>query len=341
MNPQYFQLLFDYNAWANHRLLEACEALSPEQFTRDLRSSFSSVRDTLAHIAGGEWLYLERFFHQRSPGKIPPGSEYPDLASVRGRWKQIEDEMAQALAAVTPADVARLIHYRNTRGQPYTNPLSDLLQHLANHSTYHRGQVTTMLRQLGAKAVSLDFVAYLREKAGAFNAAEMDGETLRTLCEYDRWAQARILEACSRLTSEQFTRDLGSSFPSVRDTLTHILAAQWVWLERFHGRSPGSFPHHLENLSFDSVRERNAELNGGLQSYSAGLSAEDLRAKHDYKTLAGKEMSNALWGSLRHVVNHSTYHRGQVTTMLRQLGAEPVSTDLIYFFRERAGVPLN
>src|SRR5438105_6423350 len=66
MSPQEIQLLFDYNSWANHRTLGAAEKLTPEQFTQPMGSSFTSVRDTLAHIYGAESVWLERF-HGRSP----------------------------------------------------------------------------------------------------------------------------------------------------------------------------------------------------------------------------------------------------------------------------------
>lgn len=338
MNSECFSLLYDYNSWANHRLLDACEPLSSEQFTRGLRSSFASVRDTLAHIVGGEWLYLERF-HGRSQSSIPPGTEYPDLAVLRARWAEIEDGLRTFVGSVKAADLDRVIAYRDTRGVPYSNPLSALLQHLVNHGTYHRGQVTTLLRQIGVKAATLDLIYYFRDKPNAFLGVQIDLDTLRTLYDYDAWANARMLEACARLTPEQFGRDLGSSFPSVRETLAHILGAQWVWLERFHGRMPTASPER--DTSFDALRAFSRELSEGLRECAGNLSAKNLSGNHEYRTFAGTTYASPLWISLRHLVNHGTYHRGQVTTMLRQLGAEAGSSDLIYFFRERAGVPLN
>lgn len=340
MNPEYFRLLYDYNAWANHHLLDACQTLSDEQFTRDLRSSFPSVRDTLAHIAGCEWLYLERF-HGRSPASIPPGGEYRKLAGLRRKWAQTEGELLRFVGGLAPTDLERVIDYRNTQGTPYSNPLSALLQHLVNHGTYHRGQVTTMLRQLGAKAPTTDLIYFWREKPSGRPGAMIDPAVLRALYEYDAWANRRMLEACARLTPEQFTRELGSSFPSVRDTLAHILDAQWVWLERFHGRMPTAFPLSEEHRDLESRHARSTGLSKGLQDFTGNLSAEELQRNHEYRTFAGAVYANPLWVSLRHLVNHGTYHRGQVTSLLRQLGAETFSSDLIYFVRERAGLPLR
>ena len=164
MTLQEVQLLFLYNQWANRRTLDACAALAPEQFARDLGSSFPSVRDTLAHIFGGEWIWYERFFGRSHPG-LPPGSEFADLLSVRARLEEVDRHLVEYVSGLKAADLERVVEYKNTAGKAFANPLWQLLQHLANHGTYHRGQVVTLLRQLGAKAVATDLIAYYRERA--------------------------------------------------------------------------------------------------------------------------------------------------------------------------------
>jgi uncharacterized damage-inducible protein DinB len=161
----------------------------------------------------------------------------------------------------------------------------------------------------------------------------MNTQDFRLLYDYDSWASQRVLEACAELTAEQFTRDLGNSFPSVRDTLFHICGAQWIWIERWHGRSPSAIPSAADYPDFASVRRRFAEVGRDLLDYVASLSPEDLQRTINFKTLAGVPYSQPLWQCLQHVANHSTYHRGQITTMLRQLGAKPVSTDMVAFYR--------
>ena len=86
------RVLFDYNAWANHRSMDAAAALTNEQFTKPMGNSFASVRDTLAHIFGAEWIWLERF-QGRSPASLPDASEYSDLASLRQRWSEFEPRL--------------------------------------------------------------------------------------------------------------------------------------------------------------------------------------------------------------------------------------------------------
>jgi uncharacterized damage-inducible protein DinB len=158
--------LFEYNRWANDRLLNAVEPLSTEQFTRDLKSSFLSVRDTVVHIMGAEWIWLQRWLGT-SPAGAPDEWGVATLETIRERWAEIEAQRKTFLASLTPASLAAPVAYRNTKGEPFTNPLGQLLRHVVNHSTYHRGQVATMLRQLDMPPISTDLVLFYRQRAPA------------------------------------------------------------------------------------------------------------------------------------------------------------------------------
>src|SRR5262245_57801243 len=149
--------LFEYNRWANDRLLNSVEPLSTEQFTRDLKNSFPSVRDTMVHIMGAEWIWLQRWLGT-SPTGAPHDWSVAALDTIRERWAEIEAERNAFLATLTPDSLAAPVSYRNTKGEPFTNPLGQLLRHVVNHSTYHRGQVATMLRQLDMPPISTDLV---------------------------------------------------------------------------------------------------------------------------------------------------------------------------------------
>ncbi|HXJ15932.1 MAG TPA: DinB family protein [Candidatus Polarisedimenticolia bacterium] len=164
----------------------------------------------------------------------------------------------------------------------------------------------------------------------------MDVADFRTLYDFNSWANRRTLEASAALTPEQFTRDLGSSFRSVRDTLAHIYGAEWVWLERWHNRTPSGLPVAADFPDFESVRRRLTDIDRNLIDYVASLTPQDIQRIVQFKTLAGVEISQPLWQCLQHLANHGSYHRGQVATMLRQLGAKPTGTDLIGFYRERS-----
>jgi len=134
---------------------------------------------------------------------------------------------------------------------------------------------------------------------------------------------------CAELNQEQFIEPLGSSFPSVRDTLAHLLGAEWIWLERWNGRWPRALPAASEFPTLNSIEQRWRFVETGVWEYLNQLSEADLRAPFTYTNVKGEQWTYALWRTLFHVINHQTYHRGQVTTLLRQLGASSAAVDFL------------
>lgn len=151
--------LYNYNFWARDQQLAACAALSEEQLARPLGSSFGSLRDTLAHLLGADWVWLQRF-HGQSPRSFPWANEIQALEAIRGRWQSIEEDMRAYLAVLMPEALATPLTYQNFKGETWTYPLWQCLVHLVNHGTYHRGQVTMALRQLGSTPPGIDFLVY-------------------------------------------------------------------------------------------------------------------------------------------------------------------------------------
>src|SRR5579864_3350281 len=169
MSPEEIQQLYDYNAWANHRALGAAETLSSDQFIRSVASSFSSVRDTLAHVFGAEWIWLERF-QGRSPSSLPELAQYPDVVALGERWSQFEPRLLNFVRNLTQNDLDRVVEYNTLKFGVYSNPLWQSMQHVVNHGSYHRGQVTTLLRQLGAQPMLTDLMHFYRERSVAAKA---------------------------------------------------------------------------------------------------------------------------------------------------------------------------
>jgi len=168
----------------------------------------------------------------------------------------------------------------------------------------------------------------------------MNHADLTTMLEFHYWARDRVLDAAEQLSPEQYTRDLGGSFRSIRDTLVHLLSADSNWLKRWRGTSPttmldpGAYPDVAVLRTAWSVQEVE------IRALLASLDDASVTRAIDYKTLDGRPFTSAFWEMLHHVVNHGTYHRGQVQTMLRQIGAAPArSVDLITFYRERHAGP--
>ena len=169
MTKEDFQQLYEYDRWANKRVIEAASALTPEQFTRDLGGSFRSVRDTIVHIVAAEWIWLS-YWTEPAPGPATFAelrtrrdatfnpSLFPDFASVQSKWAEVEKEQLAFLSRLTDDLLQKLLPTR----------LGDVrlalqMQHMANHSTYHRGQVSLMMRQLHAQPVGTDFALFLAE----------------------------------------------------------------------------------------------------------------------------------------------------------------------------------
>lgn len=162
-------------------------------------------------------------------------------------------------------------------------------------------------------------------------------DEIRELYAYNRWADRRVLEAAARMPEDALARDLGSSHGSVRDTLAHILAAEWIWLTRWRGTSPTGVPPTWDLSTVLRIREQWSRVHADTDAFITGLTDTDLAAEVSYRNTHGETFASPLWRLLRHVVNHSSYHRGQVVGMLRQLGGQGVATDLVMWYRD--GMP--
>ena len=165
----------------------------------------------------------------------------------------------------------------------------------------------------------------------------MTHDDLRQLLDYHYWARNRVLDAAERLSAENLTRDLGSSFKSVRDTLVHLYAAEWIWCSRWQGTSPTAMPQGEAFRDVRALREEWERLEGTMNAVLDGFGG-DVDRVIEYRDLKGTTWRQPYGEMLQHVINHASYHRGQVTTLLRQLqAAPPQSMDLIAFYRTRSG----
>lgn len=160
--------LLAYNAWANALTFDAVAALPPDEPTRPVAGSFPTLTATLAHIVGVEWAWLRRWRGEQLD-RFPDWVTAPDLADLRIRLAAVEKERDAYFAGLGDADLAREVSYHLMSGAEHTDLLSDLIGHLINHATYHRGQVASQLRELGHKPPSTDLLLYrwqTREQTG-------------------------------------------------------------------------------------------------------------------------------------------------------------------------------
>jgi uncharacterized damage-inducible protein DinB len=176
---------------------------------------------------------------------------------------------------------------------------------------------------------------------------------ISTLYAYNRWANLRMFSVLEKLSAEQFNARIQSSFPSIRESVFHIFAAEWIWLKRWKGMSPvatqpvtgvsfemwkglraGGVPPPLELSTVAKLGAFCDALEDERRQFLDGLDEQRLQAPLNYSDMSGVAHSSPLVQLMQHMVNHGTYHRGQVTTLLRQAGAETIATDMVYFFRE-------
>ncbi|HKB10272.1 MAG TPA: DinB family protein [Vicinamibacterales bacterium] len=162
MNLPDLQTLVDYHYWARDRLLAALEALTADQYNRDLGSSFKSIRDTTTHLYAAEWAWYQRW-KGNSPTALITADTFTDLAALRAAWVDLERNVRAYVDSLGDGGVARIVEYKLFSGQAGASPVWQMVQHVVNHASYHRGQLTTMLRQVGAEpAKPMDMIAYYR-----------------------------------------------------------------------------------------------------------------------------------------------------------------------------------
>jgi uncharacterized damage-inducible protein DinB len=166
----------------------------------------------------------------------------------------------------------------------------------------------------------------------------MNQPDIRHLFDYTEWANELAVGAAAQLSDEDLRRDVGISHRSIFGTLVHMAGAEWIWLERWHGRSPAGkeawslwTPDSCSDL--ETLKQRWRDLIERRARFMSELDEPRLAAELPFKLLSGDPNSLPLVGQMQHVVNHATLHRGQVVGMIRQLGIAPPSTDLLFYLR--------
>jgi uncharacterized damage-inducible protein DinB len=168
MNVSDIKHLFSYTEWANGLAMDAAAQLSDENLRRDVGISHKSIFGTLVHMAGAEWIWLERW-HGRSPAKAEAWSLWStescaDLQTLNERWRDVIDRRSRLVAEVDEDQLAAELAFKLLSGDPSSMRLVDQMQHVANHATMHRGQIVGMIRQLGIEPPATDLLFYVRRE---------------------------------------------------------------------------------------------------------------------------------------------------------------------------------
>jgi uncharacterized damage-inducible protein DinB len=159
----------------------------------------------------------------------------------------------------------------------------------------------------------------------------MNKQDVLLLYRYNQWANAKILEAATKVTQEQFLALASFPHGGLRGTLVHTLSAEWIWRKRWEGTSPTSVLNPDEFASFESLRTRWAEEERQLMDFVDRVTDENLNSPFRYTNTSGKPFTRVLWQAMAHLVNHGTQHRTEAAALLTDLGHSPGDIDLIYF----------
>lgn len=170
----------------------------------------------------------------------------------------------------------------------------------------------------------------------------MTVEDLEALFEYGYWANRKLLEVLSQLTTEQFTKPVAGSYGSVRNTMVHMLSAEWGWLDRCGGTPRGPALDASNYPTVASVFDRWNEVEGYVKEFLSTLRDEDLDRTVEFALGSGPKQAMPLGALMHHAANHGVHHRGQVALLLRSLGFPPGNFDILVYHadiqrREREG----
>ncbi len=162
MNTQDIQLLYRYNRWANKRILDTVARITNEQFLAPDSYPHGGLRGTLTHTLFAEWIWRNRWQGESPTERIEP-EEFSTLDSLRARWLEEEKALDAFVQSLTDEKLNSPFQYKNTRGEPLENILWQVMLHLVNHGTQHRGEAAAMLTELGHSPGDIDFIVFLRE----------------------------------------------------------------------------------------------------------------------------------------------------------------------------------
>jgi uncharacterized damage-inducible protein DinB len=151
----------EYDSWANTRLLDAAEQLTPERLNYDFGSADKSVKGTLVHLFRGSRVWLGRVEQgtPSTPWGLPEDDDWP---SLHAKWSELQLKWKEWAAHLTDAETGRILEYTDLRGKPWAQPLWQIALHVVNHGTHHRGQVSAFLRASGLVPPPLDYIAFAR-----------------------------------------------------------------------------------------------------------------------------------------------------------------------------------
>jgi uncharacterized damage-inducible protein DinB len=165
VTKEYLQTLYDYNFWANHRYFAVAEGLTDEQLHRIQGHSWGSVQAMFVHMLSSEWVWFQRWHGTSPKGHLKQG-DFPTLASVKERWSEQEDELRVYIGSQTEESLQTVITYTNFSAETFHIPLWQMMMHLANHETHHRGELAAMFALMDVSHPEEEAIQYFLNLSG-------------------------------------------------------------------------------------------------------------------------------------------------------------------------------
>ena len=162
---------------------------------------------------------------------------------------------------------------------------------------------------------------------------------LERLYDYSYWANRKLFEVIGQLTPEQFAQAVAGSYGSIRNTLVHVLSAEWGWLDRCGGRERGAALKPDDYPTVHSVVQRWGTVEASVREFLSTLKDEDLACIVEFTNPRGEKRSMVMGALMQHAATHGVHHRGQIALLLRCLGHTPGNIDMLFYDAERRGVP--
>lgn len=163
MNMENVRDMYEYNYWANQRILDTAEKITSEQLVAPTSCSYGSLHGTLVHTLDAEWSWRLLLQGQRADGELKP-TDFPTLMSLRQRWDEDETDMWRYIDGLSDQDITGIIRYPIDGGVIRERPLWHCLYHVVNHGTQHRSEAAAMLTDYGQSPGDIDFTVFLNER---------------------------------------------------------------------------------------------------------------------------------------------------------------------------------
>lgn len=345
--------LYRYNDWANGKIFDMCRGLTNAQLDTPRELGFGSLRNTLFHILTAEQIWLERW-QCASWRPFPTDSQGVAMEDIESQLKQIAQARQQLISAERSSKWKRVVNYKDSRRVDYSNPLDVLLLHVANHSTYHRAQALSFLKDFGRTApVGLDYILYklarpsLEQSADSIDAfrkiglevatapgwnVRWDRELVERYFAYHDWGNQQVWSALQGADDGVLDRDFGMGPGTIRKTLLHLLNVEQWWWKTWH--EDGAVAPKNQGLSVDALRAEHERLRPERNQFIAGLDQASSQ-RMLVAAPAGIQLRVRVVESLMQICCHGAHHRAQLVNMLRRSDCTVPAVDLIDWWRSQ------